>query len=309
MAAGVINTGSYAKALQPGIDTWFATLYKEWDQEYSQIFEQKGSQKAFEENAGVSDFGLVGVKPQGTGIEYDDSEQNFISRYEHLTYGKGCVVTREMMEDDLYMVAAERGTKSLMRSGRITIETIHANILNRAFNSSYTMGSNSDGKELCATDHPFGPYGGTFQNELTTAADLSETSLEDLLILIGQAKDARGLQMQLQAVRLVVPVQEQFNAMRILETEMRPGTADNDVNAIRQGKFIANGSLVNHYLTDPDAWFVLTDCPDGLKTYNRRPMEIGRDNDFDTENLKYKLTFRLSAGWDDPRGLFGSPGA
>lgn len=307
--AGVITTGAYAKALWPGINAWYQTAYKEWTEEYSQIFSQETSEKAFEENVGVSEFGLVGVKPQGDSIEYDDSEQNYTSRYEHLTYGKGFVITREMLDDNLYDVAGKRGARALARAGRITVEVIHANILNRGFNSSYTMGSNSDGKELLATDHPQGPYGGTFSNELATPADLSETSLEDILIQISQAKDARGLQMMLQAVRLVVPPQEMFNAMRILETELRPATADNDVNAIRQGKFIANGSMVNHYLTDADAWFVTTDCSDGLKTFNRRPMEFAQDNDFDTENLKYKMTFRLSAGWDDPRGIYGSAGA
>lgn len=307
--AGVISTNSYAKALQPGINAWFETENKEWDREYTQIFAQETSEKAFEEDVGVSEFGLAAVKPQGNSIEYDDSEQNFTSRYEHLTYGKGFVITREMMEDNLYMVAGQRGTRALTRSANITLEVIHANVLNRAFNSSYTMGSNSDGKELCATDHPQGPYGGTFSNELATPADLSETSLEDILIQIGQATDARGLQQMLQATRLIVPVNEQFNAMRILETELRAGTADNDVNAIRQGKFIANGSMVNHYLTDPDAWFVLTDCMDGLKTFNRRPLEITQDNDFDTENLKYKATFRVSAGWSNARTVYGSAGA
>ena len=307
--AGVIDTGKYAKALRPGIDTWFETNNKEWDREFTQIFEQKSSDKSFEENVGVSELGLLAVKPQGVGVEYDDSEQNFLARYNHVTYALGFVITREMMEDNLYMVAGERGTRSLTRSGNITLETLHANVLNRGFNSAYTMGSDSDGKELLATDHPSGPYGGTFSNELATPADLSEASLEDILVQIGQATDARGLQTKLQAKRLVVPVEEQFNAMRILETELRSGTDNNDINAIRQGKFIPNGSMVNHYLTDDDAWFVVTDCMDGLKTYNRRAMEITQDNDFDTENLKYKVTFRVSMGWDNPRGIYGSAGA
>lgn len=309
MAAGVITTGSFAKALWPGVNKWFQQDYAEWTEEFSQIFAQNASEKAFEEDVGVSGFGLAPVKAQGATIEYDDAEQNFIARYNHYTYGKGFVITREMYEDDLYGVIGARGSRSLSRASRITKEVVHANILNRAFNSSYTMGTQSDAKELCATDHPFGPYGGTFQNELTIAADLSEASLEDLIVLIGSAQDARGLQMMLQAKRLVVPVQEQFNAMRILETELRSGSADNDVNAIRQGKFIANGSLVNHYLTDPDAWFIVTDCMDGLKTFNRRGLEFAMDNDFDTENAKYKVTERYSAGWSDPRGIYGSPGS
>jgi len=309
MAAGVITTGSFAKALWPGVNKWFQQDYAEWTEEFSQIFTASSSEKAFEEDVGISGFGLAAVKAQGTSIEYDDSEQNYISRYTHAVYGKGFVITREMYEDDLYGVIGQRGSRGLARACRITKEVVHANVLNRAFNSSYTMGTQSDAKELLATDHPFGPYGGNFQNELTTAADLSESSLEDMIVLIGQAKDARGLQMMLQAKRLVVPVNEQFNAMRILETELRSGSADNDINAIRQGKFIANGALVNHYLTDTDAWFIVTDCSDGLKTMQRRAMEFAMDNDFDTENAKYKVTERYAAGWSDPRGLYGSAGA
>lgn len=307
--AGVITTGSFAKALWPGVNKWFGDAYADWSEEFSQIFMQGSSDKAFEEDVAVSGFGLAAVKAQGSTIEYDDAEQSYISRYNHYVYGKGFVITREMYEDDQYGVIGSRGSRGLARAARITKEVVHANVLNRAFNSSYTMGTQSDAKELCATDHPGGPYGAAYQNELTTAADLSEASLEDLITLIGQAKDMRGLQMMLQAKRLIVPVGEQFNAMRILETELRSGSADNDINAIRQGKYIANGALVAHYLTDTDAWFVTTDCPDGLKTFNRRAMEFAMDNDFDTENAKYKVTERYSAGWSDPRGIFGSPGA
>jgi hypothetical protein len=182
-------------------------------------------------------------------------------------------------------------------------------VLNNGFNSSYTMGSDHDGVELFSTAHPAGPYAGNFQNEPTTPADLTEASLEDMLILIAQATDARGLQIQLQGMKLVVPPELMFVASRILDSELRVDTANNDVNAIKHGNYLSQGFVVNHYLTDSDAWFVKTNCPDGLKCMNRRSMQFETDNEFDTENAKFKATERYSAGWSDPRGIYGSPGA
>jgi hypothetical protein len=307
--AGVITSGSFAKALWPGVNKWFQTEYDDWATEYTEIFDVERSTKQFEEDVGVSGFGLAGVKPEGESLEYDDSEQNFTARYVHKVYAKGFIITREMYEDDQYGVIGSRRARALARSLRITKEIVHANVLNNGFNSSYTMGSDHDGVELFSSAHPFGPYGGTFQNELTTPADLSEASLEDLLIEIAGAKDARGLQMALHGMKLVVPRQLQFTADRILNSNGRVSTADNDLNAIKHGNYLPQGFVVNHYLTDQDAWFVKTDCPDGMKCMQRRDMNFSNDNDFDTHNARFRADDRYQAGWSDPRGMYASEGA
>ena len=307
--AGVVNSASFAKDLWPGVNKFFQGEYDAWAEEWSQIFDVEQSSMQYEEDVGISGLGLAGVKPEGQGIEYDDMEQNFVPRYVHKVYAKGLIVTREAYDDGQAGVVSRQRARALARSMQITKETVHANILNRAFNSSYTMGSASDGKELLATDHPQGPYGGTFSNELATAAQLSEASLEDILIQISQATDARGLQIKLMGTKLIVPPALQFQAARILDSELRPGTADNDVNVIRQANYISGGHMVNHYLTSSTAWFVKTNCPDGLKCFNRDGVEFTPDNDFDTENAKFKARERYAPGWSDPRGLYGTPGA
>lgn len=309
MAAGVVTSGAFAKALWPGVNKWFQQDYDDWSTEWTEIFDVENSGKQFEEDVGVSGFGLAAVKPEAESLEYDDTEQNFIARYVHKVYAKGFIITREMYEDDQYGVIARRRARALARSLRITKETVHANVLNNGFDSSYTMGSDHDGVELFSTAHPFGPYGGTFQNELTTAADLSEASLEDLLIEIANARDARNLQMALHGVKLVVPRQLMFEADRIINSSLRSGTADNDLNAIKHGNYLPEGYVVNHYLTDSDAWFVKTDCPDGLKCMSRSSMRFSTDNDFDTFNAKFRADERYAAGWSDPRGIYGSAGA
>lgn len=307
--AGVVTSGSFAKALWPGVNKWYQQEYTEYSPEYTQMFDSESSRKQFEEDVGVSQFGLAGVKPEGQGIDYDDMEQNFIARYIHKVYAKGFIVTREMVDDDLYGVVSKRQARALARSHRITKETVHANVLNNGENSAFTMGADHDGVELFSSLHPFGPYGGTFANELATPADLSEAALEDMMILIAQARDARNLQMQLSAQKLCVPPQLMFIASRILDSELRSGTADNDVNALKHGNYLPGGFHVNHYLTDTDAWFVKTNCPDGLKTFERRGMAFETDNEFDTENAKFKATCRFSTGWSDPRGVYASFGA
>lgn len=307
--ASPITSASFAKDLWPGVNKFFQTEYQAWADEWSQVFDVEGSDMAFEEDVGVSGLGLAGVKPEGQAIAYDDMEQNFVARYTHKVYAKGIIVTREANDDGRANVVGRQRARALARSMNITKETVHANVLNRAFNSSYTMGSEHDGKELLATDHPNGPYAGTYQNELTTAAQLSEAALEDLLILISQAKDARGLQIKLMGTRLIVPPALQFQAARILDSEMRSGTADNDVNVIRQANYLPGGHMVNHYLTSATAWFVKTNCPDGLKSFNRDGLEFTPDNDFDTENAKFKARERYAPGWSDPRGLYGTAGA
>lgn len=306
--AGVITSGNIPKALQEGVKGWFGAEYDEFQTEFDQIFDMDISNKQYEEYVGLSGYGLAAVKPEGSGITYDDMEQNFTARFVHKVYAKGMIITEEALEDNLYRQFRD-GAQALAFAMRQTKENVFANILNRAFTSSYTMGAQHDGKELLATDHPNGPYGGTYANELGTAADLSEDSLEDLLILISKATDARGLRIKLMGQKLIVPPELVFVAQRILGTEHQTGTANNDINAIVKGGYLPQGFIVNHYLTDPDAWFVKTDVKMGLKCVQRRAMRFAPDNDFDTGNGKFKADERYSGGWIDPRGLYGSEGA
>ena len=305
---GIITTGNFAKDLVPGVKSWFQTKYKEYPIEYLDIFDKMTSTRAFEEEVGVTGFGLAQIKTEGGGIAYDDQSQGYISRYTHVTYGLGFVITREMHEDGISVTIALRRAGALAFSIRQTKETVGANVLNRAFNSSYTMGANSDGKELLASDHPK-KSGGTWRNELETPADLSEASLEQACIDIGAFTTDRGLTIAIRPMKLILPPALEFDAYRILKSIGRVDTANNDINAIRASGKIPQGVAVNHYLTDPDAWFLKTDCPDGMKYMERTADKFGSENDFDTENARFKATFRGSFGWSDPRGLFGSPGA
>ena len=305
---GIITTSNFAKDLVPGVKTWFGQKYKEYPIEYLDIFEKTNSTRAFEEEMGVTGFGLAAVKTEGGGVAYDDQEQGYVSRYTHVTYGLGFIITREMYEDGIAVTVALRRANALAFSIRQTKEIIGANVLNRAFNANYTMGSNSDGKELCATDHP-NKSGGTWRNELVTPADLSEAALEQACIDIASFTTDRGLKIAIMPQKLIIPTALEFEAMRILESIGQSGTANNDINALRASKKFPKGISVNHYLTDADAWFIQTNCPDGLKYMERRADAFGTENDFDTENAKFKATFRGSFGWSDPRGIFGSPGA
>lgn len=304
----VITTGNFAKDLVPGVKTWFQTKYKEHPVEYLDIFEKQISTKAFEEEVGITGFGLAQVKTEGAGIAYDDQSQGYVNRYAHVTYGLGFVITREMHDDGISVTVALRRASALAYSLRQTKETVCANVLNRAFNSAYTMGTNSDGKELCAEDHP-NKSGGTWRNELAVAADLSEAALEQACIDIGALKTDRGLTIAIRPLKLIIPTALEFDAYRILKSIGRVDTANNDINAIRASGKIPQGIAVNHYLDDADAWFVKTDCPDGMKYMERRADAFGSENDWDTENAKFKATSRYSVGWSDPRSCFGSPGA
>lgn len=305
---GVITSSNFAKDLVPGVKTWFGQKYKEYPIEYLDIFEKVNSTRAFEEEAGVTGFGLAAVKTEGSGIAYDSQEQGFISRYVHITYGLGFMITREMYEDGIAVTVALRRANALAFSIRQTKEIIGANVLNRAFNSSYTMGTNSDGVELCSDAHP-NKSGGTWANELATAADLSEAALEQACIDIAGFTTDRGLTIAIMPEKLIIPSELEFDAFRILESIGQSGTANNDINALRASKKFPKGVKVNHYLTDADAWFIQTNCPDGMKYMERRADSFGTEQDFDTENAKFKATFRGSFGWSDPRGIFGSPGA
>lgn len=300
-----INTGNFGKALWPGINAWYGKAYDEHQEQYTELFEKNTSRKRFEEEVGISSFGLAEELSEGAGVSYDNEQQGFVSRYNHVTYALGFIITKEMMEDDLYDVVGERRSKALAFSMRQTKEIVGANVYNRAFNSSYTGG---DGKEMCATDHP-NVAGGTWSNELATAADLSESALEQAIIDIGDFTNDRGLKIAVRPTKLIVPTELQFEAERILMTPHRVGTADNDINAMKAMGMLQNGYCVNNYLTDADAWFLRTNAPDGLKYFERAADSFDMDNDFDTDNAKFKARARYSFGWTDPRGIYGSPGA
>ena len=298
-----INTGLWMKAMWPGVNKFYGQEYKEHPVEFTDLFDTFTSRKAWEEDVGTSGFGLFQVKGQGAPIAYDSNEQGFTSRYTMITYGLGFIITKEMIEDDLYDVAMEKGGRGLAFSIRQTKEILAAQIYDRAFTSTYTGG---DAKELCATDHP-NIAGGTYSNELTTAADLSEASLEQAVIDLMKLKNDRNLNIAVMPQSLIIPVDLWAEAEKIMKTPTEVGTANNTVNVVR-GKF-PKGVKVNHYLTDTDAWFIRTNVRDGLKYFVRREDTFDMDDDFDTDNAKYKATFRCAFGWTDPRGIFGSPGA
>lgn len=305
--AGVIATGNIPRLLQEGLSKVFGNAYKEHMSEYDKIFDMMQSSKNYEVDAQLEGFGLAAEKPQGDEISFDSIRQGFTPKYTHVTYAKGFTVTQEAYEDELYG-EMEKKARSLAFSMSQTKEVVAANILNRGFNSAFTM-VDGDGKELFATDHSNGPSGGTYSNELATPADLSEASLEDLLVQIGQATDPRGLQIALKATKLIVPVSLQFEAQRILGSVLQNDTANNATNAVRDMNAVRDGYTVNHYLTDTDAWFLKTDAPCGMIGYQRRPVIFGEDNAFTSGNARFKADERYSFGWSDPRGIYGSSGS
>lgn len=304
MSAGIITSSSFAKALWPGVNAWYGKAYNDYPVEWDKLFEKNTSRKAYEEDVGLSSFGLAVVKPEGSPIQYDTERQGFTSRYTHVVYGLGFVITREIYEDDQYDVVGQRKAKALARSMRQTKEIIGANVYNRAFSNSYVGG---DGVSMINSAH-VNVAGGTYSNTLATQADLSEAALEQAVIDIAGFRDDRGLLIAAKPRKLVIPYQLQFEARRILGANGRVGTDFNDPNAIKDMGLFSE-VVINHYLTDPDAWFILTDVNDGLKYFERRGDEFEMDNDFDTENARYKATARYSFGWTDPRGIYGSQGA
>lgn len=301
---GVIYTSNHPKALWPGVKAWFGRMYDEHAEEYSKIFDRDSSTRAYEERVELTGFGLAPVKNQGGSISYDSETQGITSRLTNVTYALGYVVTMEELQDNLYEMVSKRRSKALAFSMRQTKETVAANILNRGFNSSYTGG---DGKELLATDHP--TLDGTQSNELTVAADLSEAALEDLLVQIMQAKNSRGLRIALKGEKLIVPPALFYEANRILKSALQNDTANNAVNALKATNALPGGIVLNHYLTDSDAWFIKTNCPEGLIYQERMAMEFEQDNDFDTKNAKAAAVERYVFGWCDWRSIFGTPGA
>jgi|TARA_A100001015_G_scaffold43220_1_gene47505 hypothetical protein len=300
-----INRAQLVKELVPGLHALFGLEYDRYDAEYEEIFETETSERAFEEEVMLTGFGEAPVKFEGSGVTYDTAQESFTARYSHETIALAFSLTEEAIEDNLYDTLSSRYTRALARSMMTTKNIKGANILNNAFSSSFVGG---DGKELCATDHP--TVGNeTQRNELSTASDLNETSLEQSLIDIAAFEDERGLKINAQARKLIIPTALQFVADRLLETPGRVGTADNDINALRNMGMVPEGYTVNHYLTDTDAFFLTTDVPNGLKHFVRSPVATSMEGDFETGNVRYKARERYSFGFSDWRGIFGSPGA
>lgn len=300
-----ISRGQLLKELEPGLNALFGLEYKRYDEEHTEIFDEEGSDRAFEEEVMLAGFGAAPVKEEGKGVSYDTANESFTARYTHETIALAFAITEEAIEDNLYDKLSSRYTKALARSMAHTKQVKGASVLNNAFSSSYLMG---DGKALLATDHPT-LGGGTWSNRLTTDADFNETALEQALIDISAFIDERGLKIALKGMKLIGAPSNQFVFERVTTSKNRPGTTDNDPNAHRQMGFLSNGYTINHYLTDPDAWFIKTDAPNGMKFFRRVAMKTGMEGDFDTGNVRYKARERYSFGCSDPRAMYGSPGA
>jgi hypothetical protein len=299
---GIITRSTQPDLLWPGIQAIFGTSYEKLDKQYSRIFDVRKSKKAYEKVLEATGFGMASVKGEGQSISYDSSGQGPTTVFTHVTYGLGYIITREAQEDNQYQEVAEANAQALPWSMLVTKETVHANVLNRAFNASYVGG---DGVSLLSASHP--TANGT-QSNLLTAADMSEAAIEDAVTRITQAANSAGLPIALKPIRLIATPGDLFNATRILKSDMRVGTPNNDINAIKMLGVIPE-LVINNYLDDPDAWFIQTNAPNGLISYQRRDLDLEDDTDFDTENRKHKATERYSAGWGDWRAVFGSAGA
>jgi len=302
---GIITSSSFAKLLWPGLNSIYGKEYADYPVEWTALFEQNKSDKAYEEDVGLSSFGLASVKNEGAPIFYDTERQGFTSRYNHVVYALGFIITREIYEDDQYGKVGAQKAKALARSMRQTKEIVGAGIYNNAFSGSGKLGG--DGKTMIATDH-LNVAGGSWSNRIATDSDISEAALEQAVIDIAGFRDDRGLLIAAKPEKLVIPYQLQFEVKRILGADGRVGTDLNDPNVIKD-MGIFNNVVVNHYLTDADAWFILTNVKDGVKYFERRGDQFEMDNDFDTENAKFKATARYAFGWSDPRAIYGSPGA
>jgi hypothetical protein len=300
-----ISRAQLLKELLPGLNALFGLEYKKYADEHSAIFDTETSDRSFEEETKLSGFTAAPVKNEGSAIMYDNAQEAWTARYTHETIAMGFAITEEAIEDNLYDSLSSRYTKALARAMAYTKQVKAAAILNNAFNASFAYG---DGVELCSTSHPL-VAGGVNSNEPATAADLNETSLEAAVIQIAGWTDERSLLIAAKPRKLIIPPSLQFVATRLLETELRTGTADNDINAIKSNGVIPEGYTINHYLTDNDAWFIKTDVPNGLKHFVRAAMSTGMDGDFETGNSRYKARERYSFGVSDPLGIFGSPGA
>jgi len=300
-----ISRAQLLKELLPGLNALFGLEYKKYGEEHKEIFESETSDRSFEEETKLSGFSAAPVKNEGAAMAYDNAQEAFTARYTHETIAMGFSLTEEAIEDNLYDSLSGRYTKALARAMAYTKQVKAAAILNNAFSGGPTYG---DGVVLCSTAHPL-VSGGTNSNTPSTPADLNETSLEAAVIQIAAWTDERGLLIASKPNKLIIPPALQFTATRILETELRVSTADNDINALKNNGSIPGGYAINHYLTDTNAWFLTTDVPNGLKHFTRTPISTSMDADFDTGNSRYKSRERYSFGVSDPLGIFGSPGA
>ena len=292
---GVITTSNHPKALWPGIKAWWGRTYDEHNEEFKDLYDIEGSSRAYEEDVQLTGFGLAPIKSEGSSVSYDDETQGYVTRYTHVAYALGYICTREEQDDGLYEQVSKRRAQANAFSMRQTKEIVAANVYNRAFNTSYTFG---DGKALCVTDHP--STAGDWSNRLTTDADLSEASLEDMLIQIMTATNDKGLKISLMPKSLHIHPNEWFNANRILKSTLQNDTANNAVNVLKLVNALPDGIKMNHYFTDLDAWFVRTNAPRGMIMYDRTNDPLTRDNDFDTDNAKAKSYMRFSVGNTDP---------
>jgi hypothetical protein len=300
-----ISRAQLLKELLPGLNALFGLEYAQYGEQHKEIYETETSERSFEEETKLSGFSAAAVKNEGAPIAYDNAQEAFTARYTHVTIAQGFSLTEEAIEDNLYDSLSARYTKALARSMAYTKQVRAASVLNNGFNASFPGG---DGVALFSTAHPL-VSGGTNSNRPTTPSDLNETSLEAAVIQIAQWTDERGLLIAAKPKKLIVPPQLQFIATRLLETELRVGTADNDINAIKNNGSIPEGYTVNNYLTDVNAWFLTTDVPNGMKHFVRTPLSNSMDGDFDTGNVRYKSRERYSFGFSDPLGMFASPGA
>jgi len=298
-----INRAQLAKELEPGLNALFGMEYARYEAEHTEIFDTESSDRAFEEETLIVGFGNAEVKAEGSGVRFDNANEGYTSRYTHETVALAFALTEEAVEDNLYDRLGARYTKALARSMANTKQIKAAAVLNNAFSTT-----GGDGVSLINTAHPLGG-GGTLANRATTMADLNETSLEDALINISTFTDDKGLNIALKGMKLIVPPQLQFVADRLLQTPGRVGTSDNDINSIKNQGMIPDGYVVNHYLTDTDAFFLKTDCPDGFKYFERSPMQTALEGDFDTGNMRYKARERYSFGYSNFRAVYGSQGA
>lgn len=299
----VITTGAHPKALWPGIHAWWGRMYSEHAEEFTDLFDMENSEKAYEEDVELTGFGLAPIKPEGGSISYDQEQQQAVTRYTHVAYALGYVVTYEELRDNLYEVVSKRRAQALAFSMRQTKENVAANVFNRAFNSSYVGG---DGVELLATNHP--TIAGNQSNELATAADLSEASIEDLTIQIMQTKNNRGLRISNLPQSLHIAPANFYEAYRITKSVLQNDTAQNAINVLKAVNVFPKGVKVNHYFTDDDAWFIRTNVPRGTTMFRRDSISFDQDNDFDTKNAKAACYERYSVGWTDWRQWFGTPG-
>ena len=300
-----ISRAQLLKELLPGLNALFGMEYARYDEEHKEIYETETSERSFEEETKLSGFSAAPVKNEGSAIAYDNAQEAFTARYNHETIALGFSITEEAIEDNLYDSLSSRYTKALARAMSYTKQVKAASVLNNGFSSSYPGG---DGVALFSASHPL-VSGGTNSNIPAVASDLNETALEAAVIQIAAWTDERGLLIAAKPRKLIIPPALQFVATRLLETELRVGTNDNDINALKNNGSIPEGYVINHFLTDPDAWFLTTDVPNGLKHFVRTPMATSMDGDFDTGNVRYKARERYSFGWSDPLGVFGSAGS